>query len=156
MTRSQLIAELKKHFDIRELVCQHTFTAFGEKSWQFIDFQQLQALYILRFEIFPEGMIVNNYSYPHSGKTYTQRGVRCNICQICKDKTLAGSIYMSAHANGAGDDFDVPGLTAEESRQIIIMNADKFPFKIRLESKVNWVHVDVYDDPLSTRKVTLF
>ena len=32
MNRKEVIAELKKFFDIRELVCQHTYNAFGEKS----------------------------------------------------------------------------------------------------------------------------
>jgi hypothetical protein len=65
-------------------------------------------------------MIINNYSYPHSGTTYTQRGLRCNICQICSDKTKAGQIYMSAHPNGAGDDFDVPGLTVRSMMPVIL------------------------------------
>ena len=153
MSRKQLIDALKLHFDIRELVCQHTFIAFGEKSWQFFDLQTLQMLYISRFEINTEGMIINNW---HKGGSFSQRGFRCNICQICKDKTIAGQIYLSAHANGAAFDYDVPGLTAEQVRQRIYLAGAKFPFKIRLESKVNWVHQDIYDDPNSQNQVTFF
>ncbi len=153
MTRPQIIAELKKHFDIRELVCPHVFNEFGEKSWQFFDLQFLQMLYILRFEIFAEGMIINNW---HKGGPFTERGGRCNICAICKDKTLHGLLYMSAHANFSGCDYDVPGIPAEQTRQRVIANANKFPFKIRIEGKVNWNHNDCYDDPLTSSKVMVF
>lgn len=153
MDRKTLIAELKKYFDIRELVCRDVYKAFGEKAWQFFDLQFLEMLLITRRDINTEGMIVNNW---HVGKSYSQRGLRCNICDISEEKTKAGQIYMSAHCNGAALDYDVPGLTAQQVRQRVLYNSDKFPFKIRLEGGVNWVHQDIYDDINSTQKVTIF
>lgn len=153
MTRKELIIALKEHFDIRELVCPDVFKAFGERAWQFFDLQFLQMLLITRTEINTEGMICNNWA---NGGPFSQRGLRCNICHECKDKTLKGQLYMTAHANGAALDYDVPGLTAEQVRKRIIANADKFPFKIRLEGKVNWVHQDIYDDINSNNQVTIF
>lgn len=153
MDRKQIIQELKKYFDIRELVCPDVYNAFGEKAWQFFDLQFLQMLLITRTEINTEGMICNNW---HKGGIFSQRGLRCNLCHECKDKTISGHLYMSAHANGAALDYDVPGLTADQVRIRIIHNADKFPFKVRLESKVNWVHQDCYDDINTTSIVTLF
>ena len=115
--------------------------------------QFLQMLLITRRDINTEGMICNNW---HVGKSYSQRGLRCNICNIAEEKTKSGQIYMSAHCNGAALDYDVPGKTAEQVRQRILKNADKFPFKIRLESNVNWVHQDIYDDINSSSKISLF
>ncbi|MCX6232622.1 MAG: hypothetical protein NTZ33_13885 [Bacteroidetes bacterium] len=152
MNRREVIIALKKYFDIRELVCPHTYAAFGERSWQFYDFMELQVIYILRYEIFPEGMIINTYK---NGGQYSQRGNRCNICSLVKEKTLAGQIYLTAH-KGMGIDFDVPGLTAEQSRQRIFVKQDKLPCRIRLEKDVNWVHQDIYDDINSTAKIILF
>jgi len=143
MNRKQLITEIKKFFDIRELVCPHTFKAFGERSWQFLDDNLLETILIVRRDILKVPMTVNNYH--NGGSLFSQRGLRCNICQIPKDKTKANQIYLSAHVNGAGIDFNAEGLTAEQARQKIKANANLLPVPIRLEKDVNWVHIDVYD-----------
>jgi len=153
MTRKQLVFELKKYFDIRDLVCEHVFKSFGEKAWQFFDQQALESLLILRTQIHKKGMTINNWK---DGGPLSQRGLRCNICKICKDKTDLNELYMSAHANGAAFDYDVTKQTAEESRQQVIQCAYMFTNRVRLEGKVTWVHFDVYDDPNSTDKVITF
>ena len=60
---------------------------------------------------------VNNWA---SGGNFSQRSIRCNLCQIVKVKTNANALYMSSHVNGAGIDFDVKGMTAQEVRNWII------------------------------------
>lgn len=153
MSREQIIYLLKKnYFNIEELVCRHTFQKFGEKAWQFLDTEILHTLLIVRRDILKKGMVCNNY---HSGGGYTQRGLRCNVCQIPRDKTTTNSIYLSAHCNGAGFDFTVMGISAEEARQLIEKNAHLLPFPIRVEDKVNWLHIDCYD-PMNGKKVTRF
>ena len=142
MTRQELITEIKKYFDIRELVCQHTFNTFGEKSWQFFDRDALETLLVLRRDIFGVSMTINNW---HKGGKFSQRGFRCNICQLVKDKTLKGLIYLTSHANGAAFDCDVNGLTAEQARRKIEANKDKLPCNIRVEGGVSWLHFDIYD-----------
>ena len=153
MERKQLILKLKEFFDIRELVCPQVYKEFGEKVWEFFDQQLLETLLILRNSIHKKAMTINNWK---DGGKFTQRGLRCNVCQICKDKTIANELYMSAHANGAAIDYDVEGQTAEQSRQQVIECAYLLSNKVRLESKVVWVHLDVYDDPGSTQKVNIF
>lgn len=142
MKRKELITELQKYFEIREFVCQHTFKAFGERSWQFLDDNLLETILIVRRDILQSGMTVNNY---HKGGMYSQRGLRCNICQLVKDKTSKNQIYLSAHCNGAGIDFIPSGMIAEEARQRIKANASMLPYPVRLEKNVSWVHIDVYD-----------
>ena len=153
MDRKQLIAELQKYFNIRELVCREVYKAFGNKSWQFFDTMLLHTLLVLRTGIHKNGMLINNWQ---TGGPLSQRGLRCNICQICRDKTKEGSIYMSAHANGAAFDYDVIGQTAEQSRNQVKANESLLPYRVRLEKNVSWVHIDVYDDPDSTAKITEF
>lgn len=146
--RQSLINELKKYFEIRELVCPHTFNAFGERSWQFLDGALLETILIVRRDILKVPMTVNTYHLPVSTTNkvvYTQRGIRCNLCQIVQDKTKLKQIYLSAHVNGAGIDFIPAGMTAEEARVLIKANESKLPTSIRLEKKVSWVHMDVYD-----------
>lgn len=144
MERELLISKLKEFFDIKELVCSHTYEKFGSKSWQFLDRDLLEALLIVRRDILKMPMVVNNY---HTGGDFSQRGFRCNICRIPKDKTLKGQLYLSAHCNGAAIDFDAKGLTVSEVHQKIKDNTVLLPCKVRMEANVTWNHLDVYSDP---------
>jgi len=148
MKRNAIVAEIKKYFGIKELVCPHTSAKFGEKAWQFLNTELLETLLILRRDIFKVSTYVN-----YSGMT--QRGLRCNICQLVIDKSNKNQIYLSSHCTGSGLDIDFKGFTAEQSRELIRKNADKLPYPIRLEKGVNWVHIDVYNDG-SGKKIVEF
>jgi hypothetical protein len=142
MTRKELINKISEYFSIQELVCPHTYNAFKDRSWQFLDDNLLKTLLIIRRDILNVPLTVNTY---HKNGPFTQRGLRCNLCQLVWDKTKANKIYLSAHVNGAGIDFIPSGMTAEQARQKIRDNSDKLPYPIRLENNVTWVHLDVYD-----------
>lgn len=138
MTRTEIITELKEYFSVEDLVCQHAFKRFSEKAWQFLDTEYLHTVLVVRRDIVQEPMICN-YS------VYRQRGLRCNLCQLVRDKTNAGTIYLSAHVNGAGGDFTSPNITAEAMRQLIKKNKHLLPYNIRIEKSVTWLHIDCYD-----------
>jgi len=142
MTRLQIINELKNYFDIRELVCPHTYAKFGDKSWQFLDTESLHVLLVLRIDILKVPFTINNY---HKGLDKTQRGLRCNICKLVRDKTLKNEIYLSSHANGAGFDIIPSGMTADQARKKIESRKALLPYPVRLERNVSWVHIDIYD-----------
>ena len=72
MTRSEIINELRKYFDLDELVCSHTYAKWGERAWQFLDTDFLHALLIIRRDILQRPMYCNDYSAGLS-----QRGLRC-------------------------------------------------------------------------------
>lgn len=143
MTRKDTILALKKYFDIRELVCPHTYTKFGEvTSWQFFDTLFLENLLILRRDVLQVPCIVNDW---HKGGIYSQRGFRCNVCQLCKDKTLANQIYLTAHANGGGIDIVSDQMTAQQMRGRIKDKQHLFTCNFRVEKGVTWLHFDIYD-----------
>lgn len=151
MTRNQLINELKKTFDVRELVCKHCYDKFKNNSWQFLSTELLHTLYVLRNIVFCKPIIINNW---HTGGNFSQRGLRCNICQLVKSKD---HVYISAHLLGKGVDFNVVGLTHQEVNDLIRMNSDKFIYPIRLESNTNgWSHVDCYQPFDSETKLIEF
>ena len=151
MTRSEIIEQLKKYFIIQELVCSHTYNRFADRSWQFLDTELLHTLLVIRQNIgLP--IYVNNWD---SRGQFSQRGLRCNICQLVKDKTTKNQIYLTAHSNGAGIDFDVKGRTAHEVRTWIKQNQSLLPYPIRLEEGVTWVHLDIYD-PCNGKKINTF
>ncbi|MGL5262075.1 MAG: hypothetical protein ACRC9P_06805 [Bacteroides sp.] len=152
MKRKEIINELKKYFGIKELVCKHTYDRFGENSWQFLDTEYLHNLLVVRRDILKVGMVCNNW---HSGGKYTQRGFRCNICQLVRNATNQGRVYLTAHANGCGGDFTPMGMTAEDARQKIKAKQGLLPYPMRLENSVSWLHMDTYDY-LNGNKINTF
>lgn len=146
MTRQQIISELKAFFQIKELVCSHTYKKWDEQSWQFLDTNLLWCILIIRRDILKKPMVVNNSSH-------TQRGLRCNICSTVKGKK---DVYLSSHIFGKAIDFTVPGMTAEQVREMIKDNAGNFPCNIRLEKDVSWVHLDILPQYGVTTKVYEF
>lgn len=145
-TRDEIIRELHKYFQIRELVCEHTHSEWGERAWQFLDTNYLACLLVIRRDILQQPMTCNH-------DEATQRGLRCNLCQIVKDKD---KLYLSSHVLGKAGDFTVKGLTAQEARSRIRNNAHLLPCPIRIESGVSWLHFDVLPQFGITAKVYEF
>ena len=76
-------------------------------------------------------------------KTLKQRGFRCNCCEIVREKTENGTLYVSPHMLGMGLDLSSNAMTAEEMRKRIKASADTAPCTVRIEGGVNWLHIDV-------------
>lgn len=147
MTRQEILAAIRPYFDAEELVCDHTFKKWGEQSWNFLDTDFLHALLIVRRDILKKPMWCN-------GNVKKQRGLRCNRCQMVRDKS---TVYLSAHCLGKAGDFTISGMTAEQARQKIKENANLLPCPVRLEKGVSWLHMDVRpDDAKAGQKVIEF
>lgn len=147
MTRQEILAAIRPYFDAEELVCDHTYAKWKEQSWQFLDTNYLWALLVIRRDILKKPMWCN-------GNAKKQRGLRCNRCQMVRDKS---SVYLSAHTLGKAGDFTVTGMTAEQARQKIKENAHLLPCPVRLERGVSWLHMDIRpDDTKPGQKVIEF
>lgn len=146
MERDRLITECGKFFSVKELVCDHTYARWGEKSWQFLDTDFLHVLLIIRRDILQVPMTCN-----HDGAH--QRGLRCNMCDLVKEKTRN---YLSSHILGKAGDFTCKGLTAQQARERIKANANLLPCNIRIEDKVTWLHFDVLPQYEVTDKIYFF
>ena len=133
MEREEILREIRKYFEIDELVCDHTYKQWTEKAWQFLDTDFLHALLVIRRDILKKPMWCN-------GSQKKQRGLRCNMCQMVKEKK---SVYLSSHLLGKAGDFTITGMTAEQARTLIKQNADLLPCNIRIEKAVSWLHFDV-------------
>lgn len=144
--RDRLIKALSLYFNVDELVCNHTYMKWGERSWQFLDTDYLHALLVIRRDILQVPITCN-----HSGAT--QRGLRCNMCELVKEKT---TVYLSSHILGKAGDFTVKGLTAEQARQRIRDMAHLLPCPIRMEAGVSWLHFDTLPQFGVTQKVYEF
>lgn len=133
---------IRDYFDIQELVCKHVYNKFGDNAWQFFDDRLLETLLVIR-EKLGKPVTVNNWKL---GGNLTQRGLRCNVCQLVAEKTRLKKVYMSAHSQGTAVDFDVKGMTALDVRNWIKDNQILLPYPIRLEQDVTWVHMDMRND----------
>lgn len=151
MTRNELINKLKTKFSIKELVCNHCYSTFGDRAWQFLSTELLSILYTLRFVIFKRPIIINNW---HKGGQFSQRGLRCNKCALVSQKE---NIYISAHILGKAIDFNVQDLTSNQVSIEIKNNINMFKYPIRLERDTNgWTHIDVYQPYGSEAKLVEF
>lgn len=133
MTREEILKEIRKYFDIDELVCDHTYARWKEQAWEFLDTDYLHCLLVIRRDILKKPMWCNG-----AGKK--QRGLRCNLCQMVKEKKV---LYLSSHILGKAGDFTISGMSAEQARQAIKANANLLPCNIRIERAVSWLHFDV-------------
>ncbi len=151
MRDEDILRRIKRYFKIYELVGKETYEVHGERAWRFLDTRLLRALLIVR-EGLGKGIIANNW---HGGGRFDERGLRTNVQGIFKGYFKKKKLYLSAHVMGKAVDFDVIGMKAEAVREWIVMNQGRFPFKIRLENNVNWVHIDVIHEDKNP-KVYLF
>lgn len=157
MSEQEILTEIKKYFDIEELVGPRTYVRYRERAWRFFDFRLLETLLIIRKNL-GKPIYANNWNWekrPASYPLFDERGLRTNIQDLVKGKTLRNKLYISAHIQGRAIDFDVKGMSAQEVRIWIVNNPHYFPYKIRLEDGVSWVHLDVVYEPQND-KVHLF
>lgn len=133
---------IRDYFDIREFVCKHVYGKFGDSAWQFFDDRLMDTIFTIR-EKLGKPITVNNW---HLGGSFSQRGLRCNVCSLVSEKTRLEKVYVSAHMQGTGVDFDVKGMSSEGVRSWIKANQIILPFPVRLEKGVNWVHLDMRND----------
>ena len=138
MSRAEVISELRKYFHLAELVCPHTLARDGERSWRHLTTDALRVLLALRVEVLKVPLICNT-------SKHTQRGLRCNLCDLVKQATASGRVYLTTH-NGRGFDLTSREMTAEEMRRKVEANADAFPCPVRIEKDVTWLHIDTMDE----------
>ena len=150
MKRGEIIKGLKKYFKITELVCPHTYKRYGDMSWMFLDTEALHTLLVLREDILQVPLICNSYSIG-----LTQRGLRCNLCELIKEKTENDELSLTAHGNGKAWDLTSPKMTADEMRRKISQKSHLLPYPVRIEKGVKWLHVDNYDIG-NSQKITYF
>ena len=128
------------YFKAHELVCPHVYRKYGEQALQFADPRLLTWLAWLRKTI---GKPVTANTYGNGGQ-YSQRGYRCNLCSIVKDKTFDNDMYLSAHTRFQAVDFNVQDMSDEDVRLWIVRHQSEMPINIRMETgTVGWTHVDV-------------
>ena len=156
METKKIINEVKQYFDIRELVSPVVFNKYGQSAWRFIDPRLLAVLLVLRRDILGVPLVCNNWK---SGGTFQQRGLRENLCEISKGKTMAGTLYVSAHTLGMAVDLSSGKMSADQMRKAINDNAEKLPYNVRIESAKGaptWLHIDVATEPEQATKILYF
>jgi hypothetical protein len=95
-------------------------------------------------ELFNAPLVINDWK---------NKGHRQN-CGF-RTKTCAVGAKFSAHKQGMAADIICSRLSAAQMRKILHDNADKLPFKVRLEANVSWLHIDVRTDG-QTEKIKEF
>ena len=146
LDRASILEGIKQYFDIEELVCDHMLERWKdnpERCWDFLDTGFLALLLMLRRDVIQQPMYCNNHK-----KGVHQRGIRCNMCEMVKEKDYP---YMSAHVLGKGGDFSVEGVSGVRAmdyiRKKIKLFSGMYPVSFRMEAGVSWLHIDVMPTP---------
>ena len=156
MEKKTIVDELRRYFDIRELVSQEVYKKNGENAWRFFDADILRVLLTIRRDIVKAPMVCNNWA---KGGLLSQRGLRENTAPMVKAKTEAGLLYLSAHTMGKAFDLSSAKYTADQLRQMIQDHADMLPCNIRMESGKSaptWLHIDTATAPSQSDKIYIF
>lgn len=141
-----------KYFSIEEIVSPELFQKFQHKGNYFFlsrfDIRLLSTMIIVR-ESLDKSITINNWKW---GGPFDERGFRDTSTPMVQTKSKSDIPWFSGHVVTMALDFDVKGMTANQVRKWIKDNQDLFPFKIRLERKLNgkfisWVHLDIIDEP---------
>lgn len=142
-----------KNISVKEIVCPHVYKKYGDRAIKFLDRDLIAVIEVIRNDILKSPIYINN------GSTLTQRGLRCNICDLCSTKTKNNKMYLSGHVLGRALDFTCKDYTPDEVRSLILNNANLLPCKIRMESAIDaptWVHIDTVVAEDQTDKVYVF
>lgn len=146
------MSKIADYFRTEELVCPHVYNRFGERSLDFIDDRLKETIVTIR-EKLNRPIYINNWAW---GGNKSQRGLRCNVCALVKEKTSLDKPYLSAHVLGKGVDFNVKDMPAQAVRDWLRMNQILLPYPIRVESDVTWIHIDVLEYGQTGGKISFF
>lgn len=141
------IIELKfrRYFKSSELVSVLHYSEFVNKDdIYFLFSDNLKAVIVYLREAIGVPFTVNTW---HKYGQFQYRGFRDKTCSIGAPKSL--------HRTGEALDFDIKGFTAEGARKLIVEKIGNLPYPIRLESDVNWVHLDLHP-VFNSHKINFF
>jgi len=124
-----------KYFKVHELVPRKMFEKYGEKSWRYVDVRHIETVDILKEHFNLGTMTINNYYW---GGSREWSGIR----------TPESSYYSygSQHSFANALDIVFSHYTAEEVRNYIMNNPQKFKHIKGLELGVPWVHLDLRNE----------
>lgn len=118
-----------RHFDIEELVPPHVYEERGYKAWELIDERILRTIDTLRDNL--GSATINNYRW---GGDRKWSGLRTPESEFYRP--------YSQHSFGRAVDMVFSKVTAEEARQHIFANKEKYPYIYAVELGVSWLHID--------------
>ncbi len=118
-----------KYFNIEELVPPHVYEERGNKAWELLDERLLITIDELRDAL--GSVVINNYRWGGSRKWSGLRTVESDFYRP-----------FSQHSFGRAVDMVFSKVTAEEARQHIFANKERYPYVFAVELGVSWLHFD--------------
>jgi hypothetical protein len=146
---------LSKFFVLKELFNGNLVAKYGEKCLQFVDIRLLKTIYLMRV-FFNKKMRINDYKLGLSNRLVRfpdssdyRPGSEHSVGIDSEGKIIKRSTAV---------DFDVIGLSAEQTRKIIRDNSTLTAFAHinRLEKGVGWVHADLKVLPVGVKRIYEF
>lgn len=139
-----------KFFETREFVPKQVYAVRGEKSLQLMDDRILITSDQCRTQF---GRAVINTWFFWNDKAPAWIGRTSRNWSGLRIKGCPYGSQFSQHRHGRAFDMLFEEVTAQEAREYILANPDKFPYITSLEKGVGWLHVDCRNvEPVMTYK----
>lgn len=122
--------KLSKNFILQEFVSKTFWEKWGERSIWFIDQRIVESVQTLRDEL-GVPLTINNWFY---GGSRQASGLRV--------EGMLEWLAYSQHSFGRAVDVVSSSITADDMRQFLYSNKNKFPHITAIETNVSWLHID--------------
>ena len=144
--------KFQKYFETYEIASSYVCNINSPSKIYGMFDDKLQDLIVWAREGIGRAFYANNWmvheklkqSNPRLEK-FEQRGIRIKEDPDCKrQKFVAGSAHFANKVTKKHEalDFDVQGMTAQQTRNWLKEHAHEAPHPFRVEEGVNWVHMD--------------
>lgn len=156
LTTQELYDQFLEYFRIEELVSPGAYKKYKHHGDYFFlsrfDKRLIENMLWIR-ETSGRKITVNTWLW---GGRFDERGIRDTSTPMVQSRAAKNDAWLSGHVLAMALDYDVEGQTAEEHRAWLVKRSTLLPNPIRLERKyngkqINWVHLDVCDDPKNPR-----
>lgn len=138
--------KFQKYFETYEIASSYVCNTKQPSEIYALFDDKLQDLIVWAREGIGRAFYANNWMVHEKLKQsnpglvkFSQRGYRTNDDPDCNRQKF---VSKSAHFEGKALDFDVQGMTAQQTRAWLKEHANEAPHPFRVEEGVNWVHMD--------------
>lgn len=138
---------IPRYFSIEELVPPHIYAERGEKAWQLLDSRMLLTIDQMREALGP--MVINTWHSKKLTDAYSRRehsGLRTLAFYEAMYPNAGLAAYLKSHSQhkyGRAFDAVFRDVSADDAREYVRANPQKFPYLTAIECGISWFHGDV-------------
>lgn len=125
--------KITKNFYLQEFIPMDMYNEYGSRAAGVMDYRIILSAQALRDNL---GIPLSINTWHSCGERY-ESGLRVMGMKNYRP--------LSQHTYGRAVDIVSNKMPAQEMREHILQNRDKYPYITRMENNVTWLHIDIKD-----------